>query len=373
MALSFTEGSIGGDIERIDLKALEEFYSKPPKMASAEPRWHDHEPRGSNGIAIAPTLTGTGSSLLLINPHTSFYFRSEAQVTSDEGLNVYGASTWGQFFVYQGFNERAGWMHTTSGVDNVDEFAEKIFPRGKGLLLSLRPDLPAADAARDHAALQGCGRIAEEPRLHRLDDPPRPDRPRRGRSLDRLCDDGPAGRGAAAKLSADQGSQPGRLYEGQRACARTARTPPSSPIRAARSLTSIRNSCRCAAPAFDYTKPVDGSDQSADWGRDPQDRRTAQHDPAQERLCLQHQQLAVDSWRRRQPQPRQISGLYGHAMAKIRAGSMRCNCSTSRDHGRSIDFRPRLTTARSRASSGSSRNCSALMTRCPRRTRAAPG
>jgi acyl-homoserine-lactone acylase len=65
-----------------------------------------------------------GNALLLINPHTSFYFRHEAQVVSDEGLNVYGALTWGQFFVYQGFNETAGWMHTSSSVDNIDEFLE---------------------------------------------------------------------------------------------------------------------------------------------------------------------------------------------------------------------------------------------------------
>ena len=72
-----------------------------------------------------------GNALLLINPHTSFYFRSEAQVTSDEGLNAYGASTWGQFFVYQGFNQHVGWMHSSSGVDSVDEFAETVEHRGK--------------------------------------------------------------------------------------------------------------------------------------------------------------------------------------------------------------------------------------------------
>jgi acyl-homoserine-lactone acylase len=86
----------------------------------------DWEPRGSNGIAIAPKLTGDGGTLLLINPHTSFYFRSEQQVTSDEGLDVYGAATWGQFFIYQGFNRHSGWMHTSSGVDNVDEFAYEV-------------------------------------------------------------------------------------------------------------------------------------------------------------------------------------------------------------------------------------------------------
>ncbi|MGZ2412784.1 acyl-homoserine-lactone acylase [Sphingomonas sp. F9_3S_D5_B_2] len=151
MALSFTEGSIGGDIERIDLDQLKSFYSRRhddvvsvsvPQTAAAANRWarkqtrsddytRDTEPRGSNGIAIAPKLTGDGA-LLLINPHTSFYFRSELQMSSDEGLNAYGAATWGQFFIYQGFNPHAGWMHTSSGVDNVDEFAETIRRRGRG-------------------------------------------------------------------------------------------------------------------------------------------------------------------------------------------------------------------------------------------------
>src|SRR5262249_23294650 len=90
------------------------------------------EPAGSNGIAIGPSNTIGKHSLLLINPHTSFFFRSELQVTSDEGLNAYGATTWGQFFIYQGFNEHIGWMHTSSGVDNVDEFAETIVTAADG-------------------------------------------------------------------------------------------------------------------------------------------------------------------------------------------------------------------------------------------------
>jgi acyl-homoserine lactone acylase PvdQ len=129
MALSFTEGSIGGDIERIDLAQLEAFYGKDrPALALAAPV--DPEPRGSNGIAIAPARSEEGHALLLINPHTSFFFRSELQVTSDEGLNAYGAATWGQFFIYQGFNPHAGWMHTSSGVDSVDEFLETVIERG---------------------------------------------------------------------------------------------------------------------------------------------------------------------------------------------------------------------------------------------------
>ncbi len=132
MALSFSEGSIGGDIERVPLEPLQQFYgaptSAPPLAWSAPPAREppSSEPGGSNGIAIAPGNTKNHHALLLINPHTSFFFRSELQVTSDEGLNAYGASTWGQFFIYQGFNEHVGWMHTSSGVDNVDFFQEAI-------------------------------------------------------------------------------------------------------------------------------------------------------------------------------------------------------------------------------------------------------
>jgi acyl-homoserine-lactone acylase len=127
MALSFSEGSIGGDIESISLRQLRAFYGEhtPTPTPSGEPDQLE-EPSGSNGIAIAPQNTANHRALLLINPHTSFFFRAEVQVTSDEGLNAYGAVTWGQFFVYQGFNERTGWMHTSSGVDNIDEYVETI-------------------------------------------------------------------------------------------------------------------------------------------------------------------------------------------------------------------------------------------------------
>jgi len=128
MALSFTEGSIGGDIERVNLTQLEEFYGKTKLSQVALP--YDEEPRGSNGIAIAPANTVNHHSLLLINPHTSFFFRSELQMVSDEGLNAYGAVTWGQFFIYQGFNEHTGWMHTSSGVDAVDEYLETVTKKG---------------------------------------------------------------------------------------------------------------------------------------------------------------------------------------------------------------------------------------------------
>ncbi|HEY6157930.1 MAG TPA: penicillin acylase family protein [Gemmatimonadales bacterium] len=130
MALAFTEGSIGGDIERVNVSDLAAFYRGGPAAPAPVPGdGSSVEPGGSNGIAIAPKLTRDHHALLWINPHTSFYFRSELQMASDEGLDAYGAVTWGQFFVYQGFNTSCGWMHTSSGVDNIDEFLETITQR----------------------------------------------------------------------------------------------------------------------------------------------------------------------------------------------------------------------------------------------------
>ncbi|HJP57216.1 MAG TPA: penicillin acylase family protein [Gemmatimonadales bacterium] len=126
MALSFSEGSIGGDIERVNLAELQKFYGSGPATVTETYDGGDGEPRGSNGIAIAPSNTTSHHALLLINPHTSFFFRSELQMTSDEGLDAYGAVTWGQFFVYQGFNRRVGWMHTSSGADAIDEYLETV-------------------------------------------------------------------------------------------------------------------------------------------------------------------------------------------------------------------------------------------------------
>ena len=146
MALTFSEGSIGGDIEDVNLKALEAFYgakdsAAKPVAAVTEPRAERFgpakEPTGSNGFAVGPQNTASKHALLLINPHTSFFFREEAQMVSDEGLNAYGAATWGQFFIYQGFNEHAGWMHTSSGADVIDEYAESITKKGDGWVYTI--------------------------------------------------------------------------------------------------------------------------------------------------------------------------------------------------------------------------------------------
>jgi acyl-homoserine lactone acylase PvdQ len=156
MALSFTEGSIGGDIERVNLNRLAAFYGDAAASHKLAAEERDPEPAGSNGAAIAPSNTAAHHALLLINPHTSFYFRSELQMSSGEGLDAYGAATWGQFFIYQGFNDRAGWMHTSSGVNAVTEYLETVVKTGGRFFYKYgseeRPVVAAEIAVPYHAA-----------------------------------------------------------------------------------------------------------------------------------------------------------------------------------------------------------------------------
>lgn len=146
MPMYFSEGSIGGDIERISTRKIKAFYESGmqiPEMEALKIKEEKEmaEPQGSNGIAISGELTESGSAMLLINPHTSFYFRGEVHVVSEEGLNAYGAVTWGQFFVYQGFNEKTGWMHTSTYTDVMDEFKESIVKMEDKLLYQYGEEL----------------------------------------------------------------------------------------------------------------------------------------------------------------------------------------------------------------------------------------
>jgi acyl-homoserine-lactone acylase len=124
--LLWTDGSIGAiSTANLTTAELKTFYSGNDKKVSYVARESEVQ-TGSNGFALAPSKTASGNAILYINPHTTFYFRPEVQVHSDEGLNVYGAVTWGQFFIYQGFNDYCGWMHTSSNVDVADMYAENI-------------------------------------------------------------------------------------------------------------------------------------------------------------------------------------------------------------------------------------------------------
>lgn len=126
-ALLWTDGSIGaistGNITEAD---VQNFYGGNKDVAFAKKETAEEKVTGSNGFAISGSKTVSGNAMLYINPHVTFYFRPEVHMVSEEGLNVYGAVTWGQFFIYQGFNEHCGWMHTSSEVDVSDMYVEKV-------------------------------------------------------------------------------------------------------------------------------------------------------------------------------------------------------------------------------------------------------
>jgi len=127
-ALMFTDGSVSATVTGgINVNETKNFYGGGgEKIGEVYKPGPDEREIGSNGFAIAPARSASGHALLYINPHVPFYFRDEVQITSDEGLDVYGAVTWGQFFIYQGFNPHCGWMHTSSYADVGDLYAEKM-------------------------------------------------------------------------------------------------------------------------------------------------------------------------------------------------------------------------------------------------------
>lgn len=101
---------------------------------------------GSNGFAVMPSKTKNKNAILYINPHVSFYYRSEMHMVSNEGLNVYGAVTWGQFFIFQGFNQHCGWMHTSGYADLADLYEEKIIKKGNRLFYQYDNDVKAVSS-----------------------------------------------------------------------------------------------------------------------------------------------------------------------------------------------------------------------------------
>jgi acyl-homoserine-lactone acylase len=130
--LLWTDGSIGAiSTADITVEELKNFYSGEAPVAIIK-KQEEEIVTGSNGFAFAPKITASKNAILYINPHVTFYFRPEVHIVSEEGLNAYGAVTWGQFFVYQGFNEHCGWMHTSSAVDAADTYIEKISKKNNG-------------------------------------------------------------------------------------------------------------------------------------------------------------------------------------------------------------------------------------------------
>jgi len=133
-----TDGSISAtQTGGVNTQEIKNFYRPGGGAVSMHKPVYEEEGismSGSNGFAIAASKTASKHAMLYINPHVTFYFRTEVQMVSEEGLNAYGAVTWGTFFIYQGFNAHCGWMHTTSYSDVADLYREKIVHKGDSLL-----------------------------------------------------------------------------------------------------------------------------------------------------------------------------------------------------------------------------------------------
>ncbi|RYD69816.1 MAG: acylase, partial [Sphingobacteriales bacterium] len=101
--LMYTDGSIAptqtGGLTVQDLKNFDEGKDDLTLLVRPELSINQFKPDGSNGFAIGPSKTASKNAILYINPHVTFYFRTEVHMVSDEGLDAYGAVTWGQFFI----------------------------------------------------------------------------------------------------------------------------------------------------------------------------------------------------------------------------------------------------------------------------------
>jgi len=278
MPMFFFEGSIGGDIEQIDLAGIDAFYSDPPNLersaarpvrSATTPAAHMStekftEPLGSNGFAIAPEHSESGDALLLINPHTSFFFRGEVHVVSEEGLNAYGAVTWGQFFVYQGFNEHTGWMHTSTRADFMDEFVQTIENQSGVLRYRYGEEWREVDVAEvtlSYRATDGTLRERTFPRYRTHQGPVT--HMQNAQWVTSRINWQPATALAQSYLRMKQGGYAGFLQMMEM------RTNSSNNTVYADAQGNIGyfhgNFMPRRSTAFDYSKPVDGSDPATDW------------------------------------------------------------------------------------------------------------
>ena len=154
MALSFSEGSIGGDIETVNLGQLEAFYGKTP-APTPTPRTSIRRcpattsRRGSNGIAIAPSNTdGAARAAADQSAHVVLLPRRSADDERRRAERLRRADL-GPVLHLPGLQRPAGWMHTSSGVDNIDEYLETVTKKGDGYFYKYgTEERPVVDAAR---------------------------------------------------------------------------------------------------------------------------------------------------------------------------------------------------------------------------------
>lgn len=140
--LAFARSGRVGGVNRLGLNANEIQLGKPEATNKAEAApmnfdglqsWfvesHLDIEEGSNMWAVSPRKSAGGNAMLFINPHVGFFGggqRYEAQLNSEEGLNVYGFAILGTAYIRTGFNQFLGWSHTNNYADTADVYLESF-------------------------------------------------------------------------------------------------------------------------------------------------------------------------------------------------------------------------------------------------------
>nr|WP_295109532.1 acylase [uncultured Caulobacter sp.] len=91
-------------------------------------------PKGSNGLATAPTRSADGATRLLVNshqPYTGPVAWYEAVIESGQGWHVAGGFFPGSPFMLHGHNATLGWANTVSKPDLVDIYRLTLNPANK--------------------------------------------------------------------------------------------------------------------------------------------------------------------------------------------------------------------------------------------------
>jgi penicillin amidase len=86
---------------------------------------------GSNEWAVSGARTASGSPMLLINPHVSFFGLStywEVHLESEGGLSFSGQTRFGFLLPYMGNNGHLGWAYTDNYGDDGDLYFEELGP-----------------------------------------------------------------------------------------------------------------------------------------------------------------------------------------------------------------------------------------------------
>ncbi len=117
-----------------------------PATADAKP------PKGSNGLAVAPSRSADGATRLLVNshqPYTGAVAWYEAVLDSGEGWHVAGGFFPGAPFMLHGHNEHLGWAATVNQPDLIDVYKLTINPANDNqyLLDGQWKDFEVSDAA----------------------------------------------------------------------------------------------------------------------------------------------------------------------------------------------------------------------------------